>query len=174
MGKNFTITSSIYGQDQAFHTITGQNKEVIRLPVFGAVEVETSTETVTRTETYVDENGDEQQREVTEQVVVEKPRGFLAVIESGESLAKVTVENGGASHMFCSVYTSFNPRPNDSYMLDGGLSVGTNAVWTVESKRKYTGDYRMRIFILDEDNATYTGMANAYREYLVSSGIVQG
>lgn len=172
VGKNFTITSSIYGQDQAFHTITGQNKEVIRLPVFGAVEVETSTETVTRTETYVDENGDEQQREVTEQVVVEKPRGFLAVIESGESLAKVTVENGGASHMFCSVYTSFNPRPNDSYMLDGGLSVGTNAVWTVESERKYTGDYRMRIFILDEDNATYTGMANAYREYLVSSGIL--
>lgn len=173
VGENFTITSSIYGQDQAFHTITGQNKETIRLPVFGVSEIETSYETVTKTEIYVDENGEEQEREVTEQVEIEKPRGFLAVVESGESLAKITVANGGSSHMFCSVYTSFNPRPKDSYMLDGGLSVGTNAMWTVESKRKYTGDLRLRVFILDEDNADYVGMVDAYRNYLISNGTLQ-
>ena len=141
--------------------------------MFGVSEIETSYETVTKTEIYVDENGEEQEREVTEQVEIEKPRGFLAVVESGESLAKITVANGGSSHMFCSVYTSFNPRPKDSYMLDGGLSVGTNAMWTVESKRKYTGDLRLRVFILDEDNADYVGMVDAYRNYLISNGTLQ-
>jgi hypothetical protein len=48
------------------------------------------------------------------------------------------------------------------------------STWTVESSRKYTGSYKMRIYMLSDQNkgkeqgfdATYIGMANAYRHYL--------
>jgi hypothetical protein len=110
---------------------------------------------------------------------------YLAVIEEGDSLAKINVTYGGPVHNFASIYTSFNPRPKDSYVLDGGISAGTNAMWTVESKRKYTGAFKLRLFILDGtedgDEATsvfdadksYSDMAAAYRSYLVRTGVLK-
>ena len=166
-GTQFKTSNPLYGQDYAFQTISGANRELMHLPVFGVVEkvkLPSTEEEVIE----IDENGNE----VT--VIKEKENifkiGYLAVIEEGDSLASITVENGGATHMFASVYTSFNPRPKDSYSLNGGLSV-TNTMWTVESKRKYIGDYRLRYFILTDD-ISYSDMANVYRNYLVNKGII--
>jgi len=202
MKAEFTNANSMYGQDYAYHTITGQNKEVTRLPVFGVyqsigsknaveapetdaegdtesdvesdVETDTETDVETDTDAVVDEN-----------TAVSLDLAYLAVIEEGDSLATINIAYGGSKHNFASVYTSFNPRPKDSYVLDGGISAGsTDAMWTVESKRKYTGDFKLRLFILDGtedgDKATadmpadksYSDMAAAYRDYLVDAGVL--
>lgn len=186
----FTNSTSLYGQDYAYHTISGANSEVARLPVFGVYQKVENNSTVIEEKPVYDENGDptydDDGNPITEQVEVSVPLeiAYLAVIESGSSLAKVNVNYGGSLHMYASVYTSFNPRPKDSYTLSGGISAGTDAMWTVESKRKYTGDYKIRLFILDgtEDGDTapgigdaeksYSDMAAAYRKYLVSTGVL--
>ncbi len=188
--SSFTYSTSLYGQDYVYHTITGAHMEVARLPVYGVYQKVENNSTALEEVPVLDENGeqtyDEEGNPVTELVEVSVPLeiAYLAVIESGASLASVNIMYGGALHMYASVYTSFNPRPKDSYILDGGISAGTNAMWTVESKRKYTGDYTIRLFILDgtEDgdvapgigdaDKSYSDMAAAYREYLTGTGVL--
>lgn len=186
---NFTSVNPVYGIDNVYHTVTGSNREVMRLPVFGVVEhavigsheedvpvlddegnilYQTDPETG---EQILDENG--QPIPITETVTVndELKIGYLAVIEEGDSLAKIAVKNGGSLNMFVSVYTTFNPRPQDTYELSGGIANDANATWTMESKRKYTGDFKIRLFML-EDTVDYSEMAKVYREYLVKKGIL--
>ncbi len=186
---NFTSVNPIYGIDNVYHTVTGANREVMRLPVFGVVEhavIGSHTEDVpvldaegnivyqTDPETgeqILDENG--QPIPVLETVTVddELKIGYLAVIEEGDSLAKIAVKNGGSLNMFVSVYTTFNPRPQDTYELSGGIANDANATWTMESKRKYTGDFKIRLFMLS-DTVDYSEMAKVYREYLISKGVL--
>ena len=191
LSSQFTNANNLYGQDYAYHTITGQNREVARLPVFGVyqrVEKDSKKEQVVEKvdpetgETMYDEEGNV----ITEVIQVDVPLeiAYLAVIEEGDSLAKININYGGPVHNYASIYTSFNPRPKDSYVLDGGISAGTDAMWTVESKRKYTGDFQLRLFILDgtEDgdaatdvfdaDKSYSDMAAAYRNYLIRTGVL--
>ncbi|MEG2003442.1 MAG: DUF5696 domain-containing protein, partial [Clostridia bacterium] len=161
------------GSDQAYHDITGANKEVMRYPTFGVLETDVKKEKYTETQIVVNpETGEEETKLVELEREIKTSHGYLAAIIEGDSLAKVTVSSGGSLHMFASVYTSFNPRPKDSYYLSGGLSAGSNAMWTVESKRKYTGDYKLQIFILDDKQSTHAGMANVYRAFLEKNKII--
>lgn len=171
-GQQFTTTSSMYGQDYAYHTVSGANKEVMRYPGFGVVETITKKEEYEDTEIYVDENGEEQTETVIKTRDIKSSHGYFGLITEGATLSKLTVVNGGSLHMFASVYTSFNPRPKDSYVLNGGISVGNDSMWTVESKRKYTGDYKLQIFILDNDHSNHIGMATVYRNYLADEGVI--
>ena len=192
LSSQFTNSSTLYGQDYAYHTISGQNKEVARLPVFGVYQrVEKDSQKTETVPVYDPDTGelmyDEDGNVITEEVLVDVPLeiAYLAVIEEGDSLAKININYGGPVHNYASIYTSFNPRPKDSYVLDGGISVGTDAMWTVESKRKYTGAFKLRLFILDGtedgDEATsvfdadksYSDMAAAYRSYLVRTGVLK-
>ena len=183
---NFQTVSPMYGIDNIYHTVTGANKETLRLPVYGIVEwadngsheeqqpvVDDEGNIVYKTDSegniLTDDDGN--QIPETETVTVRDVLkiGYLAVIEEGDSLAKIAIKNGGSTHQFVSIYTTFNPRPQDTYVLEGGLAGSTNATWTVEAKRKYTGDYKIRMFMLKED-VTYSEMARTYRNYLVGTG----
>ena len=170
-GKQFTTTSQVYGQDYAYHTISGASKEVVRFPAFGAVETVVTYSEYEDIEITIDpETGEEVENTVTKTESINTNYGYLAMVTAGDSLAKLTVNNGGSLHMYASAYTTFNPRPSDTYTLNGGLSAGSDAMWTVESKRRYTGDYGLRIFILDGENASVSGMVNTLRGYLESQG----
>ncbi len=171
-GTAFRTTSQLYGQDYAFHTISGANREIMRLPVFGVVEIVKDQYSTVEEITVIDEETGEETTSL-ETVMHDLKIGYLAVIEEGDSLARITVENGGQVHMFSSVYTSFNPRPKDSYTLSGGISAtsSSDAMWTVESRRKYTGDFKLRYFILSDD-ISYSEMANVYRDYLIKNGVL--
>ena len=168
-GKSVTISGKLYGQDYAFHTITGSTQQTMRFPVYGVVE------TGVRTEKY----------EVDGKTVVKQfdvNSGYLAIVTEGDSLATLYAETGGALHKYNTAYTSFNPRPSDQYNLADSISVGSNATWTVVSDRKYTGSYRIKYVMLEDQtlaaqnaeanegfksyDATYVGMAKAYRDYL--------
>lgn len=148
-GKTFITTTTAYGQDYSYSTVSGANNEVARLPVFGMVEKETKADGSVAT------------------------RGFLTYVEEGESLANITLKASGSTHLYLQTYTAFNPRPKDTYSLSGGISTGANAMWTVESKRKYTKNYKLRIFILEEDNSSYSAMAEILRNYLSANGTIK-
>ena len=128
--------------------------------------------------------------EVEEEKYVEIPvsHGFVAIMTAGSSLA--TLKAGYHNlHPYFYAYMTVNPRPQDSYNLKDAVSSGSDAVWTVVSERKYSGSYSLKYIMLqnvDESvtkapnlgefladstyDATYAGMANAYRQYLIKNG----
>ena len=145
--QTFTLVTTAYGQDYTFSTISGSNNEDARLPVFGMTEVAT------------DEKGNK------------NASGYLAYVEEGESLADISVNCAASSHPYLQAYTKFNPRPSDQYSLDSS-GTGGATMWTVEAKRKYTRNYKLRIFILDETDTSYSEMANTLRDYLIDKGTI--
>ncbi len=113
--------------------------------------------------------------------------GFFAVITSGSTLASIVAGSGGARHPYNYAYVTVTPRPSDSYNLADSISVGSDQAWTVVSERKYSGSYTIKVYMLQnvsgenvektaykdaEHEATYSGMAAAYRDYLLSKGIL--
>lgn len=145
--KTFTLVTTSYGADYSFSTISGANNEVARLPVFGMTEVV----------------ADEEKGNIAS--------GYIAYVEEGESLADISVNCASSAHPYLQAYTKFNPRPKDQYILSGGISSGST-MWTVEAKRKYTRNYKVRLFILDEEDTSYSAMANTLRKYLLDNGTI--
>ncbi|MBQ9806330.1 MAG: hypothetical protein IJW49_07485 [Clostridia bacterium] len=111
-------------------------------------------------------------------------RGFVAIIESGESLAKIETCHPGLSSDYNYMRNYFNPKPKDSYDVADSLSVGSSSKWTVVSDRKYTGNIVINYQMLTDPElaknvedegytyyeTTWFGMAEAYRDHLVNSG----
>ncbi|MBR4880541.1 MAG: hypothetical protein IKU19_01320, partial [Clostridia bacterium] len=171
-GANYNVAGQLYGADFAYHTISGQHSETMRLPVFGVVE---------NREVEVSAGGGMMPPtgEVTKEI---DSRGYFAVITEGDSMATLMSEHGGQLHAYNNVYASFKPRPSDQYNLADSISIGSNASWTVTSSRKYTGSYRIKYIMLDDKakveeagagyEASYVGMAAAYRDYLEGAGII--
>ncbi len=185
VNKPLTLSDKLYGQDYAYQEITSQHRETMKMPVYGIVESNVAVEKAvtdpdTNEVTYekrviVDADGNE---------VKKTTNGFLAIIEEGDALADLFTYSGGTLHEYSTCYASFTPRPKDSYNLAEAISVGQNATYTVVSERKYTGSYRIKYIMLtsDEDaadagikdyyEASYVGMAKAYRDYLKDKGIL--
>ena len=188
-GSPYNVAGKIYGQDYAYHEIAGAHMEVMRLPVYGIVENYTRTDTVTTEELVAEESVDEETGEIipaqyvttSESVPYKEDKGFVAIITEGDALAELTSEHGGTLHRYNTVYATFNPRPSDTYNLADSISIGSNATWTVESARKYVGSYRIKYIMLGDDElakgtdyyeASYVGMANAYRDHLENAGVL--
>ncbi len=191
--KPLTLTGKLYGEDYAYQEVGGQHKEVMRMPVWGIVETdvtvgktvtdETTGETSIVHKTFTDASGDPLLNEDGSEYT-KKTTGFLAILEEGDALAQITTNAGGQLHKYNNVFTTFTPRPKDSYNLAEAISVGSNATYTVVSERKYTGSYRIKYVMLtsDEDaaaaglkdyyEASYVGMAKAYRDYLINKGVL--
>jgi len=188
-GVGTTINGKVYGQDYAYHTITGTNQEIIRYPVFGIVEnwegeKTVDTDVVATPAVYDSVTGALLSETVykTEVVETQEDRGFVAIIEEGDALAELSTYHMGTMSDYNTVQMLFYPRPKDSFNLSDAISVGSNSTWTVVSSRKYVGNYKIRyIMLTDEDLAaekgitdyydtTWEGMAHAYQDYLVSEG----
>ena len=169
-----TISGKVYGQDFAYHTITGAHQETIRYPAFGLVANDWTTELVEE----VDENGTSALVSTEREV----GRGYVAVIEEGDALAELYTYHAGSLSKYNTMQMMFYPRPKDTYNMKDAISVGTNATWTVVSERKYVGNYKIRYFMLTDDKiaeekaidnyyeTSWLGMAVAYREYLDDKG----
>ncbi len=188
--KPVTLTGKLYGQDYAYQVVSGEHKEVMRLPVYGVVETNDLVEAVPEdaaptVDTETTEGTDPAAPaapEVPADTYVKPTNGFLAILEEGDSLAEISSVHGGTLHKYNTVYTTFYPRPKDSYNLAESISVGQNATYTVVSERKYTGSYRIKYIMLTEEElakdsglkdyyeASYVGMAAAYRDYLKNEG----
>lgn len=200
-GSATTITAPVYGIDYAFQTIKGSYEQSIVAPVFGLVENEPIYKTfekqvevqVEKEVETTDENGEvvKTTETVTEtQTVYEKEfvgnqdRGYFAIIEEGDAMTQLSTYHGGAFHEYNTVKMMVTPRPKDSYNLATAISVGSNTTWTVVSQRRYTGNFKIRYFMLTDseiaeangiENAyetSWKGMAEAYRDYLIEAGVL--
>ena len=138
-------------------------------------EVVASEDTADETESSVDESADDVAEEVVEEIIEEEKQpealtqGYVAYLIEGDAMAEITADHGGTVHPYSSVYTTFYPRPTDSYVLEG-ISTSGDATWTVYSDRRYTGNYTLRIFPITGENRDYTDMAAEIRNYLVENG----
>ena len=182
-GKStFTASRMIYGNDFAYHSITGKYQKALRMPVFG-IKSDDTYFTYTVVKTVVNEDGEEVEQEVEEKVsitvihtieeveeklelmkaekqiksyseikMVTESNGFFAVIEEGESLCQLATYHAGSLSDYHTVKTSFNPRPKDSYDLGDSISVSGSQTQTVVSDRKYTGNLKIRYIMLSDES----------------------
>jgi hypothetical protein len=199
VGTASVTNGKVYGQDFAYNTITGTNQQVIRYPVFGVVSnTHRTVEEIVQervTEEAIDADGnviildkegnvveEHKYEELKKEKLVKEDKGFVAIIEEGDALAELSNYHMGSTGKYNTVQMLFYPRPKDSYNLANAISVGANATWTVVSSRKYVGNYKIRYIMLtdaaiaedkqieDYYECTWMGMAEAYRDYLYSTG----
>ncbi len=187
-----TVTGKVYGQDYAFYEISGEHQESVRMPVFGVVEnyavikqdiVEVPKEP--HQNLWGEWVYDDVDRVIVKTATYED-KGFFAIIENGEAMASISTETGGPVMQYDTVKTTITPRQRDTYDIADAISGAGSAMWTVTSKRKYTGDYTIRYTMLTDatyaENAglkegeyyptTYMGMVNVARDYYEKQGIL--
>jgi len=195
LGASTTVTGKVYGQDYAYHTISGTHQEIIRYPVFGLVETEdlaTIKEATANKKPATDKpaDGDTSADAATPASASETAeittdeRGFVAIVEEGDALMELSSYHAVRTSEYNTVKMIVYPRPQDTYNVADSLSVGANDTWTVVSSRKYTGNYKVRYIMLTDKelsadtssksfyDCSYVGMAKAYREYLENKGVL--
>lgn len=165
-GKTYNVSRQLYGEDYAYHEISGQHSETMRMPVFGVVEDVKQYAASAENPGVMVETG------------ATVSQGYFAVITEGDSMATLKSEHGGNQHCYNNVYAIFSPRPSDKYNLSATVSVNGNSAVTKTTPRKYSGSYRIQYTLLGTDNsdgtksyaASYVGMAQVYRDYLEKTG----
>lgn len=85
---------------------------------------------------------------------------FLAVIEEGDALAKLSADISGRLHEFNTVATQFTILPKDEVRLSANEIMHKTPVQT------YRGQLKIRYSFLSGEQADYAGMAASYRSYL--------
>lgn len=100
--------------------------------------------------------------------------GFVAVIESGDSVATINAMTSGTINSYNNVYTSFRFRPytmgsfyqGNTYAHDG---VGDGQVTLMlPSVQPKNIDYTVKYILLEDEELSYVDMAKAYREYMIA------
>lgn len=202
---NANIRGKVYGVDYAYHNIANTYQKAIRYPVYGTVATETiysysySYEDPETKKAFVKSGVVSSTIKNLEEIKSEiakvngtlsgdiqentYQRGFLAIIESGESLAEICAYHADTRSDYYSMQNFFNPKPKDEYDISDSISVTSSSTWTVVSNRKYTGSFTLRYVMLSDANriadlvapcttyeTTWLGMAEAYRDYLVEKG----
>ena len=200
--KTESVSAKIYGLDYAYHEITGATyQKAIRMPVFGSVSTEVinsytskSGEAISVSDTVKSLNSILEEGYTADQITTNTyKRGYIAVIEAGESLGRIQTYHLGQQAEYATIITSFNPKPKDSYDIADSISVTSSHKWTVVSDRKYTGNIRIHYQMLTDATkgeairaaarasggdyryyeASWLGMAEAYRDYLIANKVLK-
>ena len=164
--QSITLTMGTYGKDYCYSNITGAHKEQVIMPVYGVVSKQ---------------NANAVSKKISGKDIVDT--GYFAILEEGSSLANLYVSFGGMTNRWGTAYATFTPYPSDEYDLSDTISVGNMGSYTIVSESKYTGSYITRYVMLSDvetavkanaefTEASYTGMATYYREYLKNLGVL--
>lgn len=94
--------------------------------------------------------------------------GYLAVVENGDRRASIEAHPNGAMINYNRCFAKFKLR--DTYVQPLNQS-NSGTVIKVEDDRTHE-DMQVRYMLLDGDNADYSGMAVAYRNYLLDNKLV--
>ena len=90
-------------------------------------------------------------------------KAFFAIIEDGASLARVKADVSGRVDNYNRVWTEFTLLPSERL----SLNVSGFGQMPVYQARPYPGDFTIRFLFLSGEEASYSGMARRYREYLI-------
>lgn len=92
-----------------------------------------------------------------------KDRGFLAVIEEGDAVAAVEADVSGRLNEYNTVFSSYTLGSLEEVTLTNGWRSSTVKQF---QSRVYSGDIAVAYSFLDQQEASYSGMAGRYRDYL--------
>ena len=153
--SNIAMSSalSFYGNDFCYSEISGAHKQPLTMPVYGIA-------------TQKDTSGNN------------AGFGYFAILEEGASMAAINVRYRSKTFSEGTVFTTLTPYPTDKFDLSETISVGGNQYYSIVSESKYSGSYVTRYVMLTDTevsgttsyDATYMGMAEYYRNYLVANG----
>ncbi|MFP4660889.1 MAG: DUF5696 domain-containing protein [Halanaerobiales bacterium] len=91
-------------------------------------------------------------------------KGFLAIIEKGDSLARINAAVAGMRDSYNKIYSSFDIIPNTQVNLGGDLD---HLSINMYQSRNYNRDIIVRYKLLDGEEIDYSNMALVYQDYLV-------
>ena len=106
--------------------------------------------------------------------ITNRANGYVAVIESGDSVATVNAMTSGTINSYNNVYASFRFRPytmgtfiqGNAYAHDGkGDSQQTLMLPSVQPEKI---DYTVKYLLLEKPELSYVDMAQNYRDYLIA------
>ena len=153
--SNIAMSSSLsfYGNDYCYSEISGAHQQPLTMPIYGIA-------------SQKDKDGNK------------AGFGYFAILEEGASMAAINVRYGSQTFREGTVYSTFTPYPTDKFDLSDTISVGGSQYYSIVSESKYTGSYVTRYVMLTDTvtegqtnyEASYMGMANYYRNYLVKNG----
>ncbi len=159
-----SYSAPIYGTDYAYSTLESKFEycEPITMPVYGMV-----------TDTASNEN-----HELTVK------NGYVAIIKEGSALARINMIASEVGNKYVNTYLSYTPYPSDTFDLTESITVGNVTDLTLTLDSKYAGSYVTNITMLTDPDikaakapldyeATYSGMAARYRDYLVDNGTLE-
>lgn len=91
---------------------------------------------------------------------------FIGIIEEGETAATIEADIAGKINQYNNVCTSFNVLPNEQIKLP---SLAAMNIIKAYQQKFISGKLQIRYQFLEKEKANYTGMATAYREYLIET-----
>lgn len=94
----------------------------------------------------------------------QEDKGFVAMIENGDAIANVEADISGRTNAYNYVYSSYGISASEQLTLSGNWSSQTVPRFQQQS---YQGDITIRYGFLQGDDASYSGMAAYYRNYLI-------
>ncbi|NIK75088.1 hypothetical protein FHS15_000186 [Paenibacillus castaneae] len=93
-----------------------------------------------------------------------KDRAFVGIIEEGDAVASVEADISGRLNVYNTVSPSFTLRKLEEVTLTNGWRSSTVKKFQAEPFR---GDISVRYGFLGAEDASYSGMATHYRDYLI-------
>lgn len=95
---------------------------------------------------------------------------WFAVIEEGDAIASISADISGKKNSYNFIHSSYSLRGEDELELYTGSTIQEIQLLNDEI---YKGDIQVRYSFLDKDKASYSGMAELYRDKLVSEEELQ-
>ncbi|HBG00052.1 MAG TPA: hypothetical protein DDW87_00555, partial [Firmicutes bacterium] len=89
---------------------------------------------------------------------------FFAVIEEGAALAQIRADIARPASQYNVAYAAFQTIPKSARRLDQFTQIN------LYQTRAYGGDLQVRYAFLYDEDATYSGMARFYQDYLLEEG----
>ncbi|WP_042197766.1 DUF5696 domain-containing protein [Paenibacillus camerounensis] len=90
---------------------------------------------------------------------------WFAVIEKGDAIASIAADISGKKNSYNFIHSSYSLRGEDELELYTGSTIQEIQLL---SEELYKGDIQVRYSFLSQDKASYSGMAELYRDKLVS------
>ncbi len=96
--------------------------------------------------------------------LVKNNKGYVAIIEGGDGTIDAAISTASTSHNY--VCTTFNYRKKDTFQTNEGTWKATEQI--IVGQHPYSSfNYSVEYMFLSGDDASYSGMARRYRQYLV-------
>lgn len=90
--------------------------------------------------------------------------GFVAIIENGDAIGNVEADISGRTNSYNYVFSSYGLSASEQLTLSGNWNSQTVPRFQQQS---YQGDITIRYGFLQGEDATYSGMASYYQNYLL-------